>query len=182
MSSVSVHLWLKKGIEKDHRFKRCIALGVDDCRLDGFRIFDKKDRFYYPMDLLEDDGVPEIFTDLIEKVSVRSVAATHGFRRSGKYSYLSAEGFVDNETNRTTIMVTGPNFSDAKELFFMIRRGKIFPTEDWDGEQVSSNLPPQKDKVFVRTIKSLKDAFGSAVENAKNKLEILRRRVRDLRT
>lgn len=181
MSSVSVHLWLKKGIEKDHRFKRCTNLGVDDCRLDGFRIFDKEEQkgFYYPMDLLEDNEVPAVFNDLIEKVSIRSVAGKLTYRRAGKYSYLSAEGFVDNEVNRTTVMVTGPIFDDAKKLFFMIRSGKILPVEDWDGQQISTN---QKDMVFARTIKSLKNAFRSSIENAKTKLETLRKRVRDYRT
>lgn len=184
MSSASVHSWLKKGIEKDHRFKGNVKLGVDAYFFSGIRIFDKEEGrvFYYPFDLLEDNGVPEVFNDAVEKVSIRSVAGKFSYRRSGRYSYLSAEGFVDNETNRTTIMVTGPDFNDAKELFFMIRSGKILPTEDWDGEQISSNLPSQKDNAFARTTKSFKNAFSSAVENVKNRLEILKKRVRDLRT
>ena len=137
MSSVSVRLYLKKGVlleepaphTREHRYY-FNKIGID-C---------DKDRLpYYSMDLLEDE-FPEALQEFIEKVSIRSSTSMIASRKAGRYSYLTAKGFVEKISYNliaSLIMVTGPNFNDAKDLYFKILSGKILPSEDWEGKQIS---------------------------------------------
>ena len=165
MSSVSVRLYLKNGIEENPLLKRKYP---DDWNseysLNGVKIIHREydELFYHPMDLLE-DCFPVAINEFIEKISLRANIKISNPRRSGRYLYLTAEGFVEGFScnEQTLIVLTGPNFDDAKNLYFKILRGEIFPYEDWEGKQVSDNS---------NIAKSLFNMFYSMVNAIKNKL------------
>lgn len=167
MSSISARLYLKKidvsQLEKPAKHTKSHEYYFNEVGID---YDEERKSFYYSMDLLEDD-FPEIFNELVEKVSIRATLILSNTRRSGRYSHLTAEGFVENFNTggkKVLIMVTGPNFSDANDLFFMMMCGKNFPYEDWEGEQVSGSFK------FKGTIESMSRMICSFVETIRNKL------------
>lgn len=148
--STSCHLYLKKGLEKDPRFTQTVKNGIDADYFGKLRIFKKEDEetFYYQMDFIY-ECFPEILKDVVEKVSIRTVATMYVRLRCGRYSYRSATATVDCIKNTDMIVaVQGQKFEDARDLYYKIRTKKIFPDEDWDGEQTLS--PPRKKGKIVK--------------------------------
>jgi hypothetical protein len=151
MSSMSVRIYVGDQIKDDSRFKK-VTPPPENYTLDGIRIdYDKNCRsFYHPMDLLEDE-FPEEITEFVEKVSIRAALILSNPRRSGRYSSTGAEGFVESftfEGDKVLIMVTGPEFQDAQDLFFKILRGEVLPYEDWEKKQISPPTNKNNKKVL----------------------------------
>lgn len=144
MSSMSVRIFVGDQIKDDSQFKKVTPRPENhEYTLNGIRIdYDKNRRsFYHPMDLLEDE-FPEELAGFVEKISIRAALILSSPRRSGRYSSSTAEGFVESftfEGEKVLIMVTGPNFDDAQDLFFKILRGEVLPYEDWEKKQISPN-------------------------------------------
>jgi hypothetical protein len=139
---MSVRLYLGDQIRGLPGFKK-VTPPPENYTLDGIRIYYDKNRrlFYHPMDLLEDE-FPEEIMEFVEKISIRAALILSSPRRSGRYSSSTAEGFVESftfEGEKVLIMVTGPEFNDAQDLFFKILRGEVLPYEDWEKKQISPN-------------------------------------------
>ncbi|MDD5752579.1 MAG: hypothetical protein PHI45_00605 [Candidatus Pacebacteria bacterium] len=140
---MSVRIFVGDQIKDDSQFKKVTPRPENQYTLNGIRIdYDKNRRsFYHPMDLLEDE-FPEELAGFVEKISIRAALIISSPRRSGRYSSSTAEGFVESftfEGEKVLIMVTGPNFDDAQDLFFKILRGEVLPYEDWEKKQISPN-------------------------------------------
>jgi len=84
-----------------------------------------------------EDFIPKELQDLIISIHSYQTFSIEQFkrRRLGRYRERNAIATVGIESNNLYIFVeiVGDNLEDVKNIYYKIRAGTIYPTEDWEG-------------------------------------------------
>lgn len=93
-----------------------------------------------PMNPFDPLGVPDIPQEIVEKFSLHEMILTRK-RRDGVYemdsTVLLALTEVVDEHLVQDITISAPSLESLRQIYKLFREGKLWPTSDWEADDVS---------------------------------------------
>jgi len=114
----------------------------------GMYVFSEKGRYHIAFHQVE-ENTPQSIKDLIEEVSLFDNLPLFPKRILGRYVTKNAVAILRNDDQgRNQLQIVGKDMESVRELYYLIRRGKILPEESWEEEQIK----PSPAKTFFKRI------------------------------
>ena len=161
MSSIYVYLSEevknKEGYEEKQRSER--GQQWKEYRIAGMYLFRDKERPYISLSEIE-CPIPEIVSDIVVGFSLRDWIPSRPKRINGIYKLETATATVDTSGDRTEVRITAEKLEDLRELYYKIRAGQTFPSENWEAEQIT-DPSPKTEETELATKKKSKGFFSS---------------------
>ena len=127
----------------------------------GDHVFRDEGRYYIISHEIEED-FSELIEDMVEEVSFYEQIPLYPERIMGVYVHKSATATVDigfsGRKEKYAVKIRGKKMEDVRELYRLIRNGKILPKESWEQEQMEKPSEP-KVKVPAESDPNLRDAL-----------------------
>lgn len=131
----------------------------------GDYIFKEEGKYYIISHEIEKD-LSELIEDMVDEISFYKQISLHPKRIMGVYTHESATATVDigfsSREEKYAVKIRGKKMKDVRELYHLIRAGKILPEESWEKEQVKKpsepevKIPAEADPNLRDTLKPIK--------------------------
>lgn len=132
-----VRFYLKLEAVEDVRQRRSHGLQTEGKR-QFFQLYESFPDIEFPEFLRESD---------VQEITAHQPIPVVPKRALGIYRCGQAEAVLEVEIPRmeevNELRISSTNLEDAKKLFCLIRSGKIYPVENWEGPQISPRRGPR---------------------------------------
>ena len=149
---MSINIYLDFNKLKNHKEteKHPGKQGPPVLRIGGSIVSYEKGKHYIVSHEIEED-IPALITEMIKEVSLYEIIPPQPKKTAGRYVNKDASAIVDICDRGYSIQIRGKRMEDVRELYRLIRSGKIRPKESWEEEQIrKGDLPTLFRKMFKR--------------------------------
>lgn len=119
----------------------------DNYQFLGSSVFGERGKYYIISHEIEEDLSASI-EEMVEEISFHGSISLHPKRITGAYTHKSATATVDVRKENYIVEIRGKRMEDVRELYHLIRAGKIQPKESWEEEQTGKGIVPLVLRMF----------------------------------